>query len=215
MSFLTKFLRPVKPPALLCIDVDDVLWPLDETACRMAGVEYERIVTFDTRKNPLLTEDEKQRMLAAYSSPALHEKMPMYPGVRALGKIAADPRIRAAICSNSILQEAIDNKERNLSSFFGEDWQNFETIFHLIDLDGVAGKKWPDNPWCVMDDSPHNALSCGARHILVPMRPWNTSEYGVEIMRPVLDRVRYYSCMAEACEILTMLMDKDLGPRME
>ena len=211
-----KILTPtIKAPANLVFDVDDVLWPLNETACRRAGIEYERTVCFKVMENPLLTEDEKRRMFDAYTDPTLHDSMPMYPGTRAFGKIAADPRVSAWICSNSVVQESIDNKERNLKAFFGPDWTNFRTMFNLIDMSGAHTKKFPPDIWCLFDDSPHNAVASGARHVMMPKRPWNTSGLGMEPMLPILDRVIYYSCNAEAVELLTRLMDRDLGPRME
>lgn len=198
--------------AVLVIDVDDVFWPLNEHVAQIAGVDYNRIITFNALENPLLDESQRKGLYKAYQTPGLHADMDFYPGAREFGVLARDPRLEPWICSNSVDQTVVGNKIRNLAGFLGPDWDLFQKQFTVQGMADAHKKKFPDSVWCAIDDSPHNAISSGAMHILMPRRPWNGSSWGRSVLEPVAYRVRYYDTPADACAIVRRLLDEDFGP---
>lgn len=74
-------------------DIDDVFWPLNEHVAIIAGIDYEKIVTFHAKDNPLLDAAARQRLHDAYQTPRLHADMDFYPGAELFGVLARDPRI--------------------------------------------------------------------------------------------------------------------------
>lgn len=201
-----------RPKAVAAFDVDDVFWPLNEHVAPIAGVDYNDIVTFHTMDNPKLTMAQKKRLYAAYQTPRLHERMDFYPGAREFGILARDPRLEPWICSNSLDQAVIDDKARNLSEFLGPDWSLFHKMFGTTTMDNSREKKFPPGLWLLFDDSPLNAVASNAEHVLMPVRPWSVSGWAKDVMSGIMDRVAYYSCPAEACEMARRLLDAEFGP---
>lgn len=190
-------------------DIDDVFWPLNEHAARIAGIDYQKIVTFIAKQNPLLNETERQRLHDAYQTPRIHADMDFYPGAKEFGVIARDPRIDPWICSNSVDQSVIDDKIRNLRQFLEDDYDRFQTMCHIIDMARSGEKKFPDNVHILVDDSPLNAVASKARHVVMPRRPWNQSGWGRSVLSPIMKRVRWYGTPAEACAIIRDILDQD------
>ena len=84
-------------------------------------------------------------------------------------------------------------------------------MYNIISMEQSRKKKFPDDVWLLVDDSPMNAVVSGAEHVLMPRRPWNTSGWGREVLAPVARRIRYYGTPREACAIARELMDRELG----
>lgn len=201
--------RPLKVTA--GFDVDDVFYPLNEHVSAIAGIDYGDIVTFHTMDNPRLDADQKRRLYAAYQTPGLHADMDFYPGAREFGVLARDPRLDPWICSNSLDQVIVDNKIRNLSAFLEDDWALFRQMFNIVTMDGSREKRFPPDLYLLFDDSPLNAVASGARHVIMPVRPWSTSGWAKDVMSGILDRVEYYECPEEACAIARRILDDELG----
>lgn len=196
----------------IVFDVDDVFWPLNRHVARIAGMDYEKIVTYIAKENPLLDEAQRQRLHDAYQTPGLHADMDFYPDAKGFGDIARDPRTDPWIISNSIGQDVVDNKIRNLRRFLGPDYGLFNTIYHVITMDESGRKKFPEGIHILVDDSPLNAAASGAGHILMPKRPWNTSEYGIRALGPAVSRVTWYDDPADACRIILEILDRRDAP---
>ncbi len=205
-------MNPNEKKAVAGFDVDDVFYPLNEHVSRIAGIDYEDIVTFHTMDNPRLTMEQKKALYAAYQTPRLHEHMDFYPGAREFGALARDPRLEPWICSNSLDQAVIDDKVRNLSEFLQEDWDLFHKMFNITTMDDSRKKKFPPDLYLLFDDSPLNAVASGARHVVMPVRPWSVSDWARDVMRDIIGRVRYYRTPEEACFIARRLLDADFGP---
>ena len=193
----------IELPAVVYIDVDDVMWPLNRRTSAKAGVDISRVVTYRIFDNDTISEDERQRLLAAYTAEDLHETMDFFPDARLFALLARDPRFRAVIGSNNLRQRSVDDKLRNLSGFFGRDLDAFRVDMRLASMDDSHKKEMPPDIWTIIDDSPHNAVASGARHILLPKWPWNRSPQGLKTLEPVMDRVRFYDTIPE-CIIKVM-----------
>lgn len=206
--------RYVKDPgaALVVVDVDDVLLPLNEAVAQKAGIDYDKIVTFHAMDNPLLSEKEKKRLYDAYQTPHIHKDMAPYPGALELGRLlAGDPRLAPLLCSNSLDQDVVEDKQDVLKSLWGEDYGAFKEHFNIISMGAAHKKKFPCcGIWLAMDDSPHNANACGAEHILMPRRPWNQSDWGRRALKAVACKIRFYSDLSEAAGIIRDLADREL-----
>lgn len=189
-----------------------MFFPLNEHVARIARVPYGRIVTYKAMDNPVLSDAEKRRLYAAYTAPRLHARMDFYPGARGFGRLARDPRLDPWLCSNSVDMDVVEDKKRNLAEYLGDDFGLFKQMFNIIGMEGSHTKKFPDGIWLLFDDSPLNAVASGAKHVLMPRRPWNTSDWGRGVLAPVRDKVLYYEGPEEACGMALELMDAELGP---
>lgn len=48
-------------------DLDDTLWPLNKRACKLTNVDFDKIRNFVLSENPLVTEDERERLSKIYN----------------------------------------------------------------------------------------------------------------------------------------------------
>lgn len=193
-------------------DIDDVFWPLNEHVAVIAGIDYEKIVTFHAKDNPLLDAAARQRLHDAYQTPRLHADMDFYPGAELFGVLARDPRIDPWLCSNSIDTDVIGDKKRNMRLFLGTDYDRFRTMYNIISMEKSGEKKFPDGVRILIDDSPLNAVASGAAHVIMRRHPWNQSDWGRSILAPIMDRVRYYSHPQTAYRIIRGILDTEAGP---
>lgn len=193
-------------------DIDDVFWPLNEHVAVIAGIDYKKIVTFRAKDNPLLDAAARQRLHDAYQTPRLHADMDFYPGAELFGVLAKDPRIDPWLCSNSIDTDVISDKKRNMHLFLGTDYDRFRTMYNIISMEKSGEKKFPDGVRILIDDSPLNAVASGAAHVIMRRHPWNQSDWGRNILAPIMDRVRYYSHPQTACRIIRGILDTEAGP---
>lgn len=198
--------------AVTVFDVDDLFWPLNEHVAEIAGVDYNDIVTFYARENPLLGPDARERLYQAYQTPGLHADMDFYPGAEAFGELSRDPRIDPWICSNSLDGVVVGDKLRNLEAFLAGDWKNFRTMMNVIAMEHSKKKKFPDDVWLLFDDSPLNAVASGAEHVLMPRRPWNVSGWGASVIAPIRERVLFYGDPREGAAMARELLDRNFGP---
>lgn len=189
-------------------DVDDCLWPLNEHVSWAAGVDYKDIVTFYSRDNYVLSEEEKERLYDAYQLPFLHDRMDFYPGAALVACIARDPRFDAWLCSNSTNERSRDSKVKNLERLFGRDYGKFRVQMNLITMEQSKTKKFPERIWVLVDDSPLNALASGAEFVLMPRRPWNQSEWGRRVLAPIAGRVLFFDTIPECVEKILWLANR-------
>lgn len=67
--------RPDTEKAVVAFDVDDVFYPLNEHVANIARVDYNSIVTFTAKDNPILSHAERDRLYDAYQTPRLPTKI--------------------------------------------------------------------------------------------------------------------------------------------
>lgn len=198
-------------PVDIVFDVDDVFWPLNKKTCQAAGIPYEKIVTYHYKRNPLLSESERQALLEAYTDERLHEDMPFFPDAKKFLKLALDPRVKPWIVSNGLRRRSLDDKERGMRAYLGKHYGRFEARYNLIRPDDSHKKAMPDGIriYMIFDDSPSNVVTAGAKYAFMPERPWNTSVYGISELEPVLPSVRFYADIGTAVDRALALLDED------
>ena len=190
-------------------DVDDVMWPLNEHVAWAAGVDFSKIVTFYSHDNPILSQEEKNRLYNAYQLPFVHSHMDFYPDARLIAYIARDPRFDAWICSNSVNQQSVDDKTKNLTRLFMSDYDLFTVQMNLIAMADSRRKKMPEDIWCLVDDNPINAIESNAEHVLMPRKPWNQSEWGLKMLGPIMKKVLFFNTIAECVMMILELYNQD------
>lgn len=179
---------------LVIFDMDDVLWNLNNKAARMAGIEVERLIMFSAHKNPLLTDDMRERLLAAYASRKLYEDIIFSPlMVNLVNKIHRDySEYRVMISSNCMAEYVRDIKLAQLKEVLDIPEENI--CLNLIDMTTQSTQKiLPPDIYLFVDDSPHNIAMADALHKVMPARNWNDPVNNPEVIghdydRPVGDR---------------------------
>ena len=154
----------------IVFDLDDTLWHLNKRASELTGIDFNKLKTFVTRENPLLTEEEKTILLDIYANPILWEKIEWIDGAKSIysfEQLADD--IRIYIISNCMNQQVADYKRSFLSKELGiPDNQ----IILNVSI-GAKKKKMIDNVYIFVDDSPYNIADSKAKYTIIPNKPWN------------------------------------------
>ncbi len=207
---LSLFSEGGMPKKRVVLDVDDVMWPLNEHVAWLANVDFNDIVTFFAPDNYMLDDAAKKRLYEAYQTPWLHVHMDFYPDARLFATLAHDSRIEPWIASNNTSQTARNDKLCNLKDFFGPDLNRFSLHMPVVDMADTHEKIFPDDIFCLIDDSPKNAVKSGAQHVLMRKKPWNQSAWGQGVMKNILPRVRFYDDTAQCiCMLQELLMKED------
>ena len=100
----------------IVFDLDDTLWHLNKRASELTGIDFNKLKTFVTKENPLLTEEEQTILLDIYANPILWEKMEWIDGAKSIysfEQLADD--IKVYIVSNCMNQQVADYKRSFLS----------------------------------------------------------------------------------------------------
>ena len=178
----------------IVFDLDDTLWHLNKRASELTGIDFNKLKTFVTRENPLLTEEEKTILLDIYANPILWEKMEWIDGAKSIysfEQLADD--IKVYIVSNCMNQQVADYKRSFLSKELGiPDNQ----IILNVSM-GAKKKKMIDNVYIFIDDSPYNITDSKAKYTFIPNKPWNqnvensnTKLYRVDDFNDILNMIR-------------------------
>lgn len=97
-------------------DVDDTLWNLNETACKVANIDVNKITVYSFNKNPNLTPEEKERLLEAYSSPAVFRLCNFYEGHDRIFDLEQSGEAEVWISSANLSENIISVKLSRLKS---------------------------------------------------------------------------------------------------
>lgn len=164
----------------IIFDMDDTLWGLDEKAAKMADIDYNKLVTYVSEENPLLTTAEKQRLISAYNSKELFKNIQWFDGIERINTLKADVHIK----SNIFLQEIDQIKRTQLNNVLQIPNENI----HLDLVTDPKQKHIDPDTFIFVDDSPHNIIRSNAKHNIMLKHPWNTSSYGTAIIgsKPVI-----------------------------
>lgn len=161
---------------IVVFDVDDILWGLNAKVSEITGIPEEKLITFALQENPLLTDEEKERVMSIYMSSEQFRDIKWYPGVErimSLEQYGAEVHIN----SNSISQEVVDFKYSQLKSVI--DIPDERLHLNLINIGDSKKKDIGDDVFIFVDDSPHNIATSTAKYNLMLNHPWNTSVYGI------------------------------------
>lgn len=151
---------------LLVFDFDDTLWPLNEIATSLLGIDYNKITTFICDDNPNLTKEEKMALNAMYKSVELWKHVVLDEEADTLMELETD-NVKVCINSNCSSPEVMAYKEEMLSPLLRIPKNQ---IFLKL---GSRKKEMIPGTFTFMDDSPHNIYDSIASYNIVPSKPWN------------------------------------------
>lgn len=161
------------PLRKIILDMDDVLWDSQRAFLTWAGIPYEKHIEFQTEKSPLLTPDERQKLLQAYSHLDCIKDLPFYPKLE-LFKELADYGGVIYVKSNSFTQEIADYKLIRLTEAL--PWLPAQRIeLRIINQKTALGKSYDEDIFAAVDDSPYNIVTSPARYNIMLIHPWNQS----------------------------------------
>lgn len=188
-------------PKKIVVDVDDVLWGLNEKICSERGIDYSKIVTFSSSANPLLSESEKKELKESYGDAKIFRNIKWYEGVSELFSLEGYGAT-VIINSNNLCKEVMDTKEAEIRNNF-PSIRDEQLVLNVPN--NYSEKSIGDDVFILVDDSPYNVAKCNAEYYLVPRKPWNMSEDGTSIMKDKLNSVIFYDNFIEALEIMKRL----------
>lgn len=178
----------------IVFDLDDTLWHLNKRASELTGIDFNKLKTFVTKENPLLTEEEQTILLDIYANPILWEKMEWIDGAKSIysfEQLADD--IKVYIVSNCMNQQVADYKR----SFLSKELSIPDNQIILNVSMGAKKKKMIDNVYIFIDDSPYNIADSKAKYTIIPNKPWNqnvensnTKLYRVDNFNDILNMIR-------------------------
>ena len=163
---------------IVVYDMDDTLWNLNEKACEMAGIDYDKIQHYSLSDNTLLTSEEKHKLKDLYSSVDLWKGMKWVRGARKIHEIESlslETRnnkavIKVLINSHCNNQDVADFKR----TFVGKDLKlPEEQVVLNVANNHKTKKELPPNTLIFVDDSPFNLQSSTALFTIISDKPWN------------------------------------------
>lgn len=160
-------------------DVDDVLWPLVDRVFARLGIPLEKETDFNFKSNPILTDDEKQAILAGFSDPHTFDEMNFYPHLPEILQVE-ELGAKVFINSNSYSNEIIERKRAQLQNQL-PDFPSERLTFNLI-KEQADKKQIRANTFVFVDDSPYNIALSDALVNILPKKNWNTTKAARKLM---------------------------------
>lgn len=170
---LKKFMD-IYIPKIVIFDVDDVMYDLNKRVSEIKSIPYEKFIMFNIYENPAMTEEERKRVLAAYTEAETYEKIEFYqPVIDLINQIDREyPGYEVHICSNNATKAVKDTKLKQLRGVL--DIPDERLHMHVIDMATESlQKELPDDIFLIVDDSIHNLEMAKAEHKIMPGRKHN------------------------------------------
>lgn len=160
-------------PKIVVFDVDDVMHDLNRRVAERTQIPYEKFVTFYPKENPVMTEEEKRRVLMAYQDPKTFEDIDFcLPVIDLVNRIYHEyPDYQVHIISNNTNEKIRDVKLRQLQKVL--DLPEEQLHMHVIHIEESKKKCLPKNIFLIVDDSYHNLKMADAQHKIMPARKHN------------------------------------------
>lgn len=153
-------------------DYDDVLHDYNTRVCESIGINKTRIITFNPKINPLLSESEKKQLIEAYSDPSFFQDVTYYDGIERFTELQAN-NISCYINSHCYTEEIKQLKLKSIREHI--DIPEDHILITVIDKDYTNKKILMPNTTFFIDDRIDNILTSTAQFNIVPNQPWNTS----------------------------------------
>lgn len=184
MLKLEDFLPPPQSlewPEQIVFDVDSTLWPFEEVAPRLVGINpvlFQQTYIF--RENPNLTQMQVALLLRLAGNPLLFEQMELFPGAADITRVQ-ELGLEVVVNSNCQSRSVIPVKRRKLLD------QIPKLDPDLIFLNNLAGgrdrpKALSSRTLILVEDSPFNVAESTAKVNILRKIPWNQSAEAKEIM---------------------------------
>lgn len=176
---------------LMSMDCDDTMWGLLEHVCNVLGIDFLRAsAVFDLAENSLISDEEREALIAAFADAQMFENMQFYPGVEDIIKVQETGAL-LQVKSNAYTKRVGKlKKEQILAAVPGLRPEQVEIT--VIDHSQCKQKAIDPHTAISVDDNPHVVAASPALLNVVPAtmrRVTNTT--GIRIMegkRVVLKR---------------------------
>lgn len=172
-----KLARPLKT----VFDIDDVAWDLSGTVAKKVGVNYEDLIDFHILQNERLAMEKRLAINDCYRQMETFQNMQFYPGfdqVMDLQKIGALIQMN----SNSFSVEVRDSKISQIFAAAPGVWYD-HLRFNVVDEKTTLKKRFDDDTYILVDDSPYNVAISPATWNIMPCVPWNQTTKARAVVR--------------------------------
>ncbi len=166
--------------SLVVYDIDDIVWLLNYRIAEDLGIDENRFLsTFSVKDNPLLSRDERQKIIAAFADSRYFENIQFMTGVE---NILAPQQLGAKVVfnSNSFSERIAELKtEQLLAAVPGLRQEQIQ--MHIIHYGKTHKKALDPSTTILVDDSPFNvALSPALMNVMPAWMPWSYSDEAIE-----------------------------------
>ena len=169
---------------LIAYDVDDILWSLMSVVSRYLSIDLERcLATFGIHDNTLLTPQEQDAVIAAFSNADLFREMKFYSeAIDILRPMELGAKV--IINSNSYNDEIADLKREQLLAII-PNLRKEQLCMNIVgEGKDVKHKKFNPDTVIVVDDSPFNvAMSPALVGVMSKWIPWSCSPEAKQAVR--------------------------------
>lgn len=175
-----QFRRLDQAQPLASFDFDDVLHPLEYRIVDDLGIPPHKFLhTFHMPTNPLLSEAERQAIIAAFANPKYFYDIEFMPGIENLLK-PQEYGARVKVESNAYSKQIGDLKRDQLLAAV-PGLKPEQVVVHIIDFSRTYQKQLDPETTILHDDSPYNAEQSSALLISMPAwMPWTYSPAAIK-----------------------------------
>lgn len=159
-------------------DIDDTCWGFNDKVCHLTGIDKQKIITYNFNKNPLLSNEEKEKLRKAYSDETIFEHIKFYPDFGQVKRLMA-AGIDVFFNSNCGNKKIKELKYQQIKASI--DVPGNHIILNIIDDTGIHCKKeiGEDIDFFV-DDNPDHIAESGAKFNFMMLQPWNEDGQDIE-----------------------------------
>lgn len=161
-------------------DIDDIVWGGQRRVAARLGIPFELLEEFHILENQRLTEAQRLAVNNCYRDPSFYRDIPFFPGferILELEKFGA----RLQFNSNCFSQEALESKRDQIRIVL-PDARPEQFRFNLVDGSTTIKKKFDDDSFIVVDDSPYNIAKSPAPYNIMPIVPWTQTPKALEMV---------------------------------
>lgn len=169
---------------LAVYDVDDICHPQGRRVSNELGFDFERWTSFYIEKMPGVSAEMCDRLRQKISSTDAFTDMIFYDGVEDILKPEElDPRVEVVFNTKSPSKEAAELKVTQLMEKIPELSRDKITSVIMKNSDETRFKVLPEDTFIFVDDSPYNLGASIAQVNVTMIKPWNTSQCGLDLIR--------------------------------
>ncbi len=161
------------PKRKVVFDIDDVLWGLTHRVVQQLSIKYQDWITFQVLQNERYSMETRIAINNAFRDPATFANMQFYTGVERIMDIEEYGAI-VQIKSNSFSEAvAVSKRQQLLCAIPG--LREEQLYLPIVDEHTTMQKRFDDDTFISIDDSPSNIAGSPACFNFMPYTPWNVT----------------------------------------
>ena len=160
------------PKRKVVFDIDDVLWGLTHRVVQQLSIKYQDWITFQVLQNERYSMETRIAINNAFRDPATFANMQFYTGVERIMDIEEYGAI-VQIKSNSFSEAvAVSKRQQLLCAIPG--LREEQLYLPIVDEHTTMQKRFDDDTFISIDDSPSNIAGSPACFNFMPYTPWGS-----------------------------------------